>query len=103
MKTATSADDGTPMSIYAPSAFSPADPPVITTTPPVVLPVPGGVDLACAWNPASGSTVSRGPSVFDERCTGFLSYYPAAAAQACTHVGSGVGTTVCCPGGAGCP
>jgi len=103
MKTAASASDVAPASIYAPTAFSPADPPVITTTPPVVLPVPGGVDLACSWKPASGASVSRGPSVFDERCAAFVSYYPAAAAHACTHVGAGVGVTVCCPGEAGCP
>src|SRR5450432_17697 len=103
MATATTATDPAPVSIYAPAAWDFASPLVATKTPPVALPSPGGIALTCTWSNANGqSVVMRGASVDDERCAGFISYYPAAAVHTCLHTGTGVGVTVCCPGGIGC-
>jgi hypothetical protein len=104
MATLTSAGDPSPALIYSPPAWDPGSPLVVTKAPPVVLPAPGGIGLTCSWNNSAGAgTVTRGPSVNDERCVGVVSYYPAVAPHACVNTGLGAGVTVCCPGGSGCP
>jgi Copper type II ascorbate-dependent monooxygenase, C-terminal domain len=89
----------TAATIFEQAAGRPAD-----EQPPLVLPSGGGIALTCSWNNAQGVVpVVYGVSVNDERCTGFVSYYPAAAAHTCVHTSVGGGLTVCCPGGTGCP
>jgi hypothetical protein len=106
MGVGTSAADPARIDFYNAAGFVPDTPLVITKTPPLVFPSPAGIFLSCAWNNpmmgVSALTVTRGPSVDDERCAGALSYFPAVAAHACLQMGSGVAVTVCCPGGAGC-
>ena len=82
-----------------------ASPPVVTKTPPVALPSPGGIALSCTWNNSAGVRQVRfGTSVMnDERCAGVVSYYPAAAVHRCIHSSVGGGIVLCCPGAAGCP
>jgi hypothetical protein len=102
MATATGATDSTPMTIYSPT-WNPDAPPVVNLSPAATVPSLGGIDLTCAWHNVGATTLTRGPSVNDERCAAVVSYYPAVTAHRCLHTGSGGGVTVCCPGNAGCP
>jgi hypothetical protein len=104
MRTATSATDPSPTTIYSP-VWDPASPPVVTKTPPVALASPGGIALSCTWNNSAGVRQVRfGTSVVnDERCAGVVSYYPAATVHRCIHSSVGGGIVLCCPGAAGCP
>ncbi len=96
MSLATGATDPAPTSIYAPAPWNPANPLVVDEATPRTVPANGGIALTCKWNNANGSTpVQRGPSVMDERCAAFVSYYPAVAARTCLHMGNGTGPTVC--------
>jgi hypothetical protein len=96
MSLATGATDPAPTSIYAPAPWNPANPLIVDEATAVAVPTNGGITLTCKWNNANGATqVQRGPSVMDERCAGFVSYYPAVAARACLHMGNSTGPTVC--------
>jgi hypothetical protein len=102
MRTATSATDPSPTTIYAP-VWDPSSPPIVTKMPPVALPSPGGIALTCTWHNTGLTSVRFGTSLNDERCAGILSYYPAATVHRCIHTSMSGGITLCCPGAAGCP
>ncbi|HTA20352.1 MAG TPA: hypothetical protein VK989_13730 [Polyangia bacterium] len=92
MSLAASATDASPITIYAPNPWNPANPLVVDEGVPFALGANGGIALTCAWNNTAGQNpVTRGPSVADERCAAFVSYYPAVSAHVCVH--SGAGTT----------
>ena len=90
MGLASSATDPSPMSIYAPNPWNPANPLVVDEATPFMVAAQGGIALTCAWNNSTGlGAVTRGPSVADERCAAFVSYYPAVTAHLCVHTGAG--------------
>jgi hypothetical protein len=77
----SAADPGT--TIYAP-VWDASRPPVVTETPPVLLPASSGVVLECFWSNGQGAApVTYGPSVHDERCAAIISYFPAASVHYC--------------------
>ena len=90
MALAASATDPSPMSIYAPAPWDSANPLVVDEATPFAVAAAGGITLTCAWNNTMGhDAVTRGPSVADERCAAFLSYYPAVTSHLCVHTGAG--------------
>jgi hypothetical protein len=98
--------DPSPTTIYEP-AWDPANPPVVTRTPPVALPAAGEISLRCSFTNNTPSIVplgtSFGGSVNNERCAGTVSYFPAVPMHRCVHTNAGGGATLCCPGSDGCP
>jgi hypothetical protein len=91
MGLASSATDPSPASIYMPNPWAPANPLVVDDATPLVLTAQGGIALTCRWNNSLGANmVVRGPSVSDERCAAFVSYYPAAlSTHLCAHTSAG--------------